>query len=300
MTDANVVRSAYITAKVLGASDKVMLALFEAGIVESGFENLTRAVDHDSLGYLQQRPSAGWPNPTNVVVATNSFVLKAKALEGQNADAGSLAQAVQQSAFPGRYSQVQGEAQSLINQTKDRPEVTAAIAKITPHDNANPLSDNGGLLNTIAAALQDVVKVPASYVAGAVNAAQDAVTSALGPLKGIGDFFAKLVDPKTWIRIGYLTLGISLLLYGLYKVGKDTGGPLGKASGRIKTVAKTAAELAILKKVPLKSGTKKAASTLVKERGVEQFARGGSRPIRAGANVAARGTIDAPIPGGGS
>lgn len=53
--DLNVARQAYQTASGMGASAKVMLALFEAGIVESRFQNLGGG-DRDSAGFLQQRP----------------------------------------------------------------------------------------------------------------------------------------------------------------------------------------------------------------------------------------------------
>jgi hypothetical protein len=127
MTDPAVASTAYQTAKSMGASDKVMLALFEAGIVESNFTNDLTATDHDSLGYLQQRPSAGWPNPTDVATATRSFVSRAQAIEGMYSSAGDLAQAVQRSAFPDRYNQHQQDAQSLLSQVSNGT-VTGAAA----------------------------------------------------------------------------------------------------------------------------------------------------------------------------
>lgn len=116
MVDMNVARIAYATAKQQHASDKVMLALFEAGLVESNFTNHKTATDHDSLGYLQQRPSQGWPNPTNVATATKSFVTKAQAIEKQYKSAGDLAAAVQRPAaqYRSRYGQREAEAQNLI------------------------------------------------------------------------------------------------------------------------------------------------------------------------------------------
>lgn len=121
MVDMAVVETAYKTAVSLGASDKVMLALFEAGLVESNFTNPTVATDHDSLGFLQQRPSQGWGTPsqvTNVAYATTTFVNKATPIQNRYVTAGQLAQAVQRSAFPLRYDQRQAQAQQLINQMK--------------------------------------------------------------------------------------------------------------------------------------------------------------------------------------
>jgi hypothetical protein len=101
-------------ARRMGASKKVQQALIEAGIVESGLRNLSYG-DRDSRGYLQQRPSQGWPNVMNVKTATKSFVSRAKAVERQYSDPGSLAQAVQRSAFPGRYSQHAAEAARIVS-----------------------------------------------------------------------------------------------------------------------------------------------------------------------------------------
>lgn len=115
--DQAVVASAYATAKSLGASGKIMLALFEAGIVESGFHNLPGG-DRDSVGFLQQRPSQGWGTVEqcmNVPHATTAFVNDAKGKEARAVTSGQLAQAVQRSAFPLRYDAVRGPAQELLN-----------------------------------------------------------------------------------------------------------------------------------------------------------------------------------------
>jgi phage-related protein len=108
-------KAAYETAKSMGANPKVLLALFEAGFVESNFRNIQKAVDHDSLGFLQQRPSAGWPDPLNVPTATRSFVSRAMAKAGGAGSAGQLAQAVQVSAFPSRYDQQEGRARAALH-----------------------------------------------------------------------------------------------------------------------------------------------------------------------------------------
>jgi hypothetical protein len=112
----NVAQRAYATAKSLGASDKVMLALFEAGLVESNFENLDYG-DRDSVGFLQQRPSAGWGTVAqcrDVAYATTSFVTRAKQIEDNYWTAGRLAQGVQVSAFPTRYDAREADARALI------------------------------------------------------------------------------------------------------------------------------------------------------------------------------------------
>ena len=111
--DTGLMKIAFDTAKSMGANAKVMLALFEAGWVESNWRNLGHQGarnDHDSLGFLQQRPSMGWPNPTNPAIATKSFVSRAMARESRFSNAGALAQSVQVSAFPLRYNQRRGDA----------------------------------------------------------------------------------------------------------------------------------------------------------------------------------------------
>jgi len=117
--DVNVATTAYRVAKDEQVSDKIMLALFEAALVESNCQNLGHlgaANDHDSLGYLQQRPSQGWKNPMDVSTATRSFIDKARAVLARNPglSAGNLAQAVQVSAYPDRYRKRQAAAEKLI------------------------------------------------------------------------------------------------------------------------------------------------------------------------------------------
>jgi hypothetical protein len=130
MTDINVATTAYQTAVGLGADNKVLLALFEAGIVESGMENLNYG-DRDSLGFLQQRPSMGWPNPTNVQTATVSFVTRAKSHEAMHPDwtAGQIAQAVQVSAYPAKYDQAQSQAAALLTQVSGTNPITVGTAE---------------------------------------------------------------------------------------------------------------------------------------------------------------------------
>ncbi len=113
MADMAVVRTAHATAIQAGASAKVLLALFEAAIVESGFKNLTGGPD-DSAGFLQQRASQGWSNPMDVPTATRSFVSKATPIQNNYSTAGQLAQAVQRSAFPLRYDAAKAQAEALL------------------------------------------------------------------------------------------------------------------------------------------------------------------------------------------
>ena len=64
--DPYVVQTVYRVGRNLGVSEKVMLAGFEAGWVESRMNNLDCG-DRDSLGVFQQRPSQGWGTPEQIM-----------------------------------------------------------------------------------------------------------------------------------------------------------------------------------------------------------------------------------------
>ncbi|ADD42484.1 hypothetical protein [Stackebrandtia nassauensis] len=102
-----------------GVNEKVMLAMFEAGWVESHVNNLNCG-DKDSLGVFQQRPSQGWCDPADLCLdvnhATNAFLDQAIPNDQNNPGftAGELAQSVQRSAYPERYDQSEGKARELI------------------------------------------------------------------------------------------------------------------------------------------------------------------------------------------
>ncbi|MBA0050053.1 peptidoglycan-binding protein [Streptomyces sp. AJS327] len=120
--DPEVIRVVYRVATDLGVDDRVLLAGFEAGVVESNMNNLDCG-DRDSLGVFQQRPSQGWGTPEQIMdvsFASNSFFTRAieEAAADPDASAGTVAQRVQVSAFPERYDQVEGTARKLIEQAK--------------------------------------------------------------------------------------------------------------------------------------------------------------------------------------
>lgn len=148
---AEVESALYRAWQASGTSDKVLLALFEAGIVESGMRNLNYG-DRDSLGVLQQRASWGTVEERmNPTASANKFIAKAKKVEKPGQTAGQLAQAVQVSAFPAKYDAVQAKAKLLI---------LAQQAKL----GAGNLSGNrslDGLTGVIK--FSNVVSDPASY-----------------------------------------------------------------------------------------------------------------------------------------
>ncbi|MFJ7055331.1 peptidoglycan-binding protein [Streptomyces albidoflavus] len=121
--DPEVLRVVYRTAVELGVSDKVLLAGFEAGVVESNMNNLDCG-DRDSLGVFQQRPSQGWGTPEQIMdvsYASNAFFTPAIKVAADNPGytAGQVAQAVQISAYPDRYDAVEGTALELIERARE-------------------------------------------------------------------------------------------------------------------------------------------------------------------------------------
>jgi len=136
--DASVAQIAEGTARAAGASNKMLLALIEAGLVESGMRNLNYG-DRDCVGFLQQRPSQGWKDPMNVATATRSFIAKARAVDRPGYTSGQLAQKVQVSAFPGRYQQRHDDAYAILD--RELPGIPAGIY------------DTGGILKPDHAAI---------------------------------------------------------------------------------------------------------------------------------------------------
>ena len=89
-----------------GYPPRVREALLRAMAVESGFRHLDYG-DRDSVGVLQQRPSQGWGSASESAATdiTQFLTRAAKTNQGFKGTPGQLAQAIQRSAFPGRYDQ---------------------------------------------------------------------------------------------------------------------------------------------------------------------------------------------------
>jgi hypothetical protein len=115
LADQQVVRAFRKAIRVRHASPREAKALFEAGITESNLRNLNYG-DRDSKGPLQQRASTGWRHATQPYLAALDFLNQAQPLnrKGFRGSAGQLAQAVQRSAFPGRYDQHGSEAARFL------------------------------------------------------------------------------------------------------------------------------------------------------------------------------------------
>jgi murein DD-endopeptidase MepM/ murein hydrolase activator NlpD len=88
-------------------------------IQESRLYNLTEAVDHDSLGLFQQRPSQGWGTPqevTNPRYASQKFYEKLLTIDGwESMPLTEAAQRVQRSAFPDAYAKHEPAASTLVS-----------------------------------------------------------------------------------------------------------------------------------------------------------------------------------------
>ncbi|MFD4674730.1 hypothetical protein ACFWNN_33750, partial [Lentzea sp. NPDC058450] len=116
-----------------GVSDKVMLAGFEAGWVESHMNNLACG-DADSLGVFQQRPSMGWGTPEqimNVSYAASRFFELAVKMDRAHLSPGLLADAVQRSCCPERYDQAFGRASAMLRQAwQGGPEVVGGVVHV--------------------------------------------------------------------------------------------------------------------------------------------------------------------------
>ena len=101
--------------------EKILLATFEAAIVESGIHNLTYG-DADSHGVFQQQHTQGWGSLADTMdpVKGDADVPRrgrrgGPALPGsERGPAGRRGAAAAARDLRGRYEQVKGQAQSLI------------------------------------------------------------------------------------------------------------------------------------------------------------------------------------------
>jgi hypothetical protein len=107
------------TARSMGATQKQLIALIAAGLVESGMRNINYG-DRDSVGFLQQRPSQGWGSVAQLLdpaYATRKFIQAARRMDSGKISAGELAARIQRPAkqFRGRYAQREDDAVAVLN-----------------------------------------------------------------------------------------------------------------------------------------------------------------------------------------
>ena len=99
----------------------VATAMQESRLTNLG--NLGSRNDHDSLGLFQQRPSAGWGTPAQImdpVYASTKFYEKLKTITGwETMSLSAAAQAVQVSAYPDAYAKHEPLATQIVNLLAD-------------------------------------------------------------------------------------------------------------------------------------------------------------------------------------
>jgi hypothetical protein len=103
--------------RAMGVSERGQIIAVATALQESRLYNLYVAVDHDSLGLFQQRPSTGWGTPQEIT--TPSYAARAfyTRLLDTTADWGCLtcaAQRVQGSAFPYAYAAQEWFATDIV------------------------------------------------------------------------------------------------------------------------------------------------------------------------------------------
>jgi hypothetical protein len=107
----------------MGVSSRGQQIAIATAMQESNLFNLKKAVDHDSLGLFQQRPSSGWGskkqlvNPTYAAHAFYAVLVKHKNTWGTLWLA---AQTVQRSAFPHAYQKHATAAAKVVKELDKR------------------------------------------------------------------------------------------------------------------------------------------------------------------------------------
>ena len=190
-----------VLAAVPQANSTERLALMEAGLVESGMQNLTYG-DRDSRGVFQERPSQGWTNVNNVAAAT---VQMFNAMNKSLTDPGAMAQSGERSAYPARYDAIQGEAQALL---------TAAGGGISLTASTNPNAPWWQNLFGIAASGSPGAEIP-----GGSN-----VLPGDTAIPSLGDWLAKVAP-----RVGLIVFGALFVLVGVWMAANRKAGDLPKA-----------------------------------------------------------------------
>lgn len=220
--DDSIAAQAWAAASKLTNNTTILLALFEAGLVESNFHNNTSATDHDSLGYLQQRPSQGWKDPTNVSTATKSFIDKAKRVLGENPtyNAGQLAAAVQVPAaqYRGRYQEASAAAQRLLADASAGKLTVAATT--TAAAGGTPTPAVSGDEASQSAQPGD----SGTGGGGLLGGVADAIKGAAAPLLSIGkvgEQIFKFFLPSNLIRAAALIAGAFFIFFGVVLLARE-------------------------------------------------------------------------------
>ncbi len=101
----------------MGVGTRAEQIAIATSLQESKLYNLDIAVDHDSLGLFQQRPSSGWGTPAQLndpAYAARAFYNSLIQYTGDYGCLTCAAQRVQVSAFPDAYAQWEGFAVNIV------------------------------------------------------------------------------------------------------------------------------------------------------------------------------------------
>jgi hypothetical protein len=101
----------------MGISKRGQIIAMATALQESNLRNYTHAVDHDSLGIFQQRPSSGWGSPRQIerpTYAAHAFYRVLVQYRGSWGCLTCAAQMVQRSAFPGAYAKHEHFATTIV------------------------------------------------------------------------------------------------------------------------------------------------------------------------------------------
>lgn len=151
----------------LGLPARAAVIAVTTAITESTLHNYTLAVDHDSLGLFQQRPSMGWGRPEQLIdpsFATNAFIGKLLRSYPANSwmagDIGQISQRVQVSRFPDAYGPEANDARLIVSELWTRTEtVTSAAPPATPAK-ATPKKPTGPFSKSL---LKNVPGLPGTF-----------------------------------------------------------------------------------------------------------------------------------------
>ncbi|WP_089293208.1 C40 family peptidase [Actinoplanes regularis] len=139
-------RIIYSVGADLGLPHRAGIIAIATALQESTLRNLTNAVDHDSIGLFQQRPSQGWGTVaqlTDPVYASTKFYQALHKVNGwETMPLTQAAQAVQRSAFPNAYAKWEPLATTLAAVFGDADGTcTADTGLDIPGDIADQLPD---------------------------------------------------------------------------------------------------------------------------------------------------------------
>ncbi|GAA1651365.1 FG-GAP repeat domain-containing protein [Actinoplanes couchii] len=122
-----------------GLGSRAAVIALTTAIAESTLNNHTVALDHDSLGLFQQRPSQGWGRVDQLidpVYATNAFLSamlrKYPGDRWMAGDIGAISQRVQVSAFPLAYTPEVHDAHLIVSRLWGSPVQEPSAAPASP------------------------------------------------------------------------------------------------------------------------------------------------------------------------